>query len=100
MSQGHAPAFDDDTVYRRTDKGRAALLALPATLSQASVGFLARVNGFTDLRTLLDQEGDDESQADVAQAIEALLAQHFIEVVPPAAPPIGAAGTHTGALAA
>lgn len=89
MSHRPAPAFDDDTVYRRTDKGRAALLALPATLSEASAGLLARVNGFTALRTLLDQDGDHA--AEVAEAIHALLQGQLIEVVPPAQPPLGAA---------
>jgi hypothetical protein len=91
----HVPedALADDVVYRRTDKGRAALLTLPATLSPASLGFLARVNGFTDLRTLRDR--DDEGGAQGTEDIGALLVQGLIEVVnPDLSPPH--AGPFTG----
>jgi hypothetical protein len=84
----HVPedALADDVVYRRTDKGRAALLTLPATLSPASLGFLARVNGFTDLRTLRDR--DDEGGAQGSEDIGALLALGLIEVVTPDLSPL------------
>jgi hypothetical protein len=84
MSHGLEHAFDDETVYRRTDRGRAALLSRPDHLSHPALGFLARVNGFTDLRTLLDQDGG--SGAHAALVIESLLQQRLIEVVPPPAP--------------
>ena len=101
MPRGLDHAFGDETVYRRTHKGRAALLSHPSNLSQQALGFLARVNGFTQVRALLDRDGDGGMQ--VAPTIEALLRQHLIEVVPPPLPPISAtaeARDDTGAVAA
>lgn len=95
MSPGLDHAFDDETVYRRTQKGRVALLGQASSLSHQALGFLARVNGFTQLRTLLDQDGDAGPQ--LVPTIEALLRQQLIEVVPPPMPP---ARGDSGAVAA
>jgi hypothetical protein len=88
MSHGLDPAFDDETVYRRTDKGRAALLGQPAVLPPSALALLARVNGFTGLGTLLDQQGRGEPQ--VAEVVGLLLSHGLIEAVAPL--PSGLAG--------
>jgi hypothetical protein len=96
--QAQEHAFDEDTVYRRTRQGGAALLSLPSTLSETALALLARVNGFTDLGTLVDQEGDALPQ--VAPAVEALLQQQLIEAVAPTLPPAAVMRAAAGTFAA
>lgn len=98
MPHAHEDALADHVVYRRTDKGRATLLSPPATLSPASLGFLARVNGFTDLRTLRDR--DDEGGAQGSEDIGALLRLGLIEAVAPTSSLHSVPGTSETALGA
>ena len=74
-----AEMFSDEAVYRRTVRGQRALLRLEGTVTAPAHRALARVNGFTDLRSLIELAPGDASE--IAQAIRQLFAEELIELV-------------------
>jgi len=74
-----AEMFSDEAVYRRTTLGQRELLRSGGTLSTPELRVLARVNGFTDLRCLVELAPTDVTG--IAQAIRELVSQKLIEMV-------------------
>lgn len=74
-----AEMFTDEAVYRRTTLGQRELLRSANAMATPELRVLARVNGFTDLRSLAELAPADVSG--MARAIRALLAQGLIERV-------------------
>ena len=74
-----AEMFSDEAVYRRTTLGQRELLRSIGTMATPELRVLARVNGFTDLRSLVELVPADASG--MARAIRELLSQELIERV-------------------
>jgi hypothetical protein len=75
----NAEMFSDEAVYRRTTLGQRELLRSGGTLSTPGLRVLTRVNGFTDLRSLVELAPADVGA--IAQAIRELVSQNLIELV-------------------
>ena len=74
-----AEMFSDEAVYRRTMLGQRELVRSAGTMSTPELRVLARVNGFTDLRSLVELAPADASG--MARAIRELVSQELIERV-------------------
>ena len=72
--------LSDDAVYRRTRSGQRRLLACADPSSSPSLRMLARVNGFTNLRSLVEMAPSEAR--DIARSVRELFAQQLIELVP------------------
>ena len=79
-----AEMFSDEAVYRRTMLGQRELVRSASTMSTPELRVLARVNGFTDLRSLVELAPADASG--MARVIRALVSQELIERVDRTAP--------------
>jgi len=78
-----AEMLSDEAIYRRTRLGQRELLRSDGTAASPELRVLARVNGFTDLRCLVELAPADASA--IARAIQRLVAQRWIERVDDAA---------------
>lgn len=78
-----AEMFSDEAVYRRTTLGQRELLRSASTMSTPELRVLARVNGFTDLRSLVELAPADAGG--MARAIRDLVSRQLIERVDPSA---------------
>jgi hypothetical protein len=80
-----AELLSDSAVYRRTQRGQRKLLSAEDPGSTPELRILARVNGYTDLRQLVELAPKDALQ--IGQAIQRLVAQGLIEFVEDVASP-------------
>lgn len=74
-----AEMFSDEAIYRRTTREQQELLRSDSTSMTPAHRVLARVNGFTDLRSLIELSPGDASE--MVQAIRQLFADELIELV-------------------
>ena len=74
--------LSDDAVYRRTRRGQRRLLACDDSSSSPALQVLARVNGYTNLRNLVDMAPAEARH--IARAVRELFADELIELVPQA----------------
>ena len=71
--------LSDDIIYRRTQQGQQAILRLTFDTPTLAERVLARVNGFTDLRRLIDLS--PESSVEIGSAVRELLERGLITPV-------------------
>ena len=69
----------DSAVYRRTQQGQRRLICAEGSSETLELRVLARVNGFTNLRQLVDLAPQDAMQ--IGHAIQRLVQHGFIEFV-------------------
>jgi hypothetical protein len=82
MSSSHptrAELLSDSAVYRRTRRGQRELLRADDFTASPALRILARINGFTDLRRLIDLAPGDVRE--LAASLEQLLDDGLIELV-------------------
>jgi hypothetical protein len=82
MSSPHptrAELLSDSAVYRRTRRGQRELLRADDFSAAPALRILARINGFTDLRRLIDLAPGDVRE--LAASLEQLLDDGLIELV-------------------
>ena len=72
-----AEVLSDSAIYRRTHRGQRELLQSGDYAATTSTRILARVNGYTDLRSLIDLAPDDAPA--IGNAILQLLDRGLIE---------------------
>jgi hypothetical protein len=86
LGPSSAELMSDSAVYRRTPAGQRALLRADGSRRPAEMRLLARFNGYTDLRRLIDLSPGDARE--MPGAIRQLFAEGLIElVVEPASEP-------------
>jgi hypothetical protein len=71
--------MSDSAIYRRTALGQRELLRAPDPSATVALRLLARVNGYADLRRLVDLSPADARE--MPGAITALFAEGLIELV-------------------
>jgi hypothetical protein len=76
-----AVLLDDGAVYRRTTLGQRELLRRFDDASSVSMRLLARVNGYTQLRSLVELAPDDARE--FAKVIPDLVGRGFLELIAP-----------------
>ena len=74
-----AELMSDSAIYRRTTQGQRELLRAPDPSGTAALRLLARLNGYTDLRRLIDMAPADTRE--LGKAIEQLFNDGLIELV-------------------
>ncbi len=74
-----AELMSDSAIYRRTMQGQRELLRVPDPSATPALRLLARLNGYTDLRRLIDMAPGDAR--DLGKAIEQLFNDGLIELV-------------------
>lgn len=74
-----AQALSDEAIYRRTDLGQRELIRLGEERLSMSGRILARINGYTDLRRLIDLSPEDPQV--IGTAVLDLLGRKLIEKV-------------------
>lgn len=74
-----AELMSDSAIYRRTPQGQRELLRAGDPSATAALRLLARVNGFTDLRRLIDLAPGDARE--LTRAIRQLFDDGLIELV-------------------
>jgi hypothetical protein len=72
--------LSDEAVYRRTRRGQRALLAADELSNEPMLRILARVNGYTNLRSLVEMAPGEAGA--IARAVRQLFADDLIELVP------------------
>lgn len=78
-SKSSAELMSDSAIYRRTALGQRELLRAPDPSATPALRLLARINGYTDLRRLVDLAPADSRH--LAKAIEKLFSEGLIELV-------------------
>jgi|GEM_PF-2065748 len=78
-ARSSAELMSDSTIYRRTARGQRELLRAPDPSATPALRLLARFNGYTDLRRLVDLAPGDA--AGMAHAITQLFSDGLIELV-------------------
>ena len=74
-----AELMSDSAIYRRTSLGQRELLRAPDPSATSALRLLARLNGYTDLRRLIDLAPADNRQ--LGKAIAQLFNDGLIELV-------------------
>jgi hypothetical protein len=74
-----AELMSDSAIYRRTSHGQRALLRAPDPSATPALRLLARLNGYTDLRRLIDLAPADARE--MPRAIAQLFNDGLIELV-------------------
>jgi hypothetical protein len=74
-----AELMSDSAIYRRTTQGQRELLRVPDPAATPTLRLLARLNGYTDLRRLIDMAPGDARE--LGKAIEQLFNDGLIELV-------------------
>jgi hypothetical protein len=74
-----AELLSDSAVYRRTLRGQRELLRADDFSASPALRVLARINGFTDLRRLIDLAPGDARE--LAASLERLLDDGLVELV-------------------
>ena len=74
-----AELMSDSAIYRRTTQGQRELRRTPDPSGTAALRLLARLNGYTDLRRLIDMAPGDARE--LGKAIEQLFNDGLIELV-------------------
>ena len=80
-SLSRAELLDDAAVYRRTTLGQRELLRRFDDASSVAMRLLARVNGYTQLRSLVELSPDDARF--FAAVIPELVGRGFLELIRP-----------------
>ena len=75
----NAELMSDSAIYRRTARGQRELLRAADPAATPALRLLARFNGYTDLRRLIDLAPGDSRE--VSQAIQQLFGEGLIELV-------------------
>ncbi len=78
-ARSSAELMSDAAIYRRTSKGQRELLRAVDPSATAGLRLLARLNGYTDLRRLIDLSPGDARE--MPRAIERLFGDGLIELV-------------------
>ncbi|HEY9025147.1 MAG TPA: hypothetical protein VIP05_12665 [Burkholderiaceae bacterium] len=78
-ARSSAELMSDSAIYRRTARGQRELLRAPDPSATPALRLLARFNGYTDLRRLVDLAPADA--AGMARAITQLFNDGLIELV-------------------
>jgi len=78
-SRSSAELMSDSAIYRRTQRGQRELLRAPDSSATPALRLLARFNGYTDLRRLVDLAPADARE--MARGIEQLFNDGLIELV-------------------
>ena len=81
VAMSRAELMSDSAIYRRTSRGQKALLRADDLAASPALRLLARLNGYTDLRRLIDLAPGDAR--DLPRAIQALFDAGLIELVEP-----------------
>ena len=81
VSMSTAELMSDSAIYRRTSRGQRALLRSEDPTASPGLRLLARLNGYTDLRRLIDLAPGDAR--DLPRAIQGLFDDGLIELVEP-----------------
>ena len=76
-----ASLLDDGAVYKRTDLGQRELLRHFDDTSSAAMRMLARVNGYTQLRQLIELAPDDAHA--LTKVLPELVERGFVELLDP-----------------
>jgi len=71
--------MSDSAIYRRTGLGQRELLRAPDPSATPALRLLARLNGYTDLRRLIDLAPADARE--LARAVRQLFDDGLIELV-------------------
>ena len=79
LKKTSAELMSDSAIYRRTALGQRELLRAPDPSATPALRLLARLNGYTDLRRLIDLAPADNRQ--LGEAIEKLFNEGLIELV-------------------
>ena len=79
MGTSASVLLSDDAVYIRTRRGQAALVAADDASKDPSLRLLAQVNGFTNLRTLVEMAPNDTRA--IGSSILKLFAAELIQLV-------------------
>ena len=79
-----ADLLSDSAIYKRTARGQRELLRVDDPGATAALRLLSRVNGYTELRRLIDLAPGDA--ASLGRVIPELLGEHLIERVDPDEP--------------
>ncbi len=74
-----AELVSDSAIYRRTNQGQRELLRAPDPAGTPALRLLARLNGYTDLRRLIDLAPADARE--LSKAIVQLFNDGLIELV-------------------
>jgi hypothetical protein len=74
-----AELMSDSAIYRRTSQGQRELLRAPDPSATPTLRILARFNGYTDLRRLIDLAPADARE--LTKAVVQLFGDGLIEVV-------------------
>ncbi len=74
-----AELMSDSAIYKRTTRGQRELLRAPDPSATPALRLLARLNGYTDLRRLVDLSPGDARE--MAHAIRQLFNDGLIELV-------------------
>ena len=78
-TKSSAELMSDSAIYRRTTRGQRELLRVPDPSATPALRLLARLNGYTDLRRLIDLAPGDARE--LGKAIEQLFNDGLIELV-------------------
>ncbi len=78
-TKSSAELMSDSAIYRRTTQGQRELLRAADPSATAALRLLARLNGYTDLRRLIDLAPGDARE--LGKAIEQLFTNGLIELV-------------------
>ena len=78
-TKSSAELMSDSAIYRRTTQGQRELLRVPDPAATPALRLLARLNGYTDLRRLIDMAPGDARE--LGKAIEQLFNDGLIELV-------------------
>ena len=78
-TKSSAELMSDSAIYRRTTQGQRELLRAPDPAATPALRLLARLNGYTDLRRLIDMAPGDARE--LGKAIEQLFNDGLIELV-------------------
>ncbi|MDP9123017.1 MAG: hypothetical protein M3N82_00170 [Pseudomonadota bacterium] len=78
-TRSSAELLSDSAIYRRTPRGQRELLRAPDPAATPTLRILARLNGYTDLRRLIDLSPGDARE--MGHAIGQLFNDGLIEFV-------------------
>ena len=74
-----AELMSDSALYRRTTRGQRELLRAPDPSGTVALRLLARLNGYTDLRRLVEMAPADARE--LSKAVQQLFDEGLIELV-------------------
>src|ERR1700761_1618539 len=78
-TKSSAELMSDSAIYRRTARGQRELLRAPDPSGTVALRLLARLNGYTDLRRLVEMAPADARE--LSKAVQQLFDDGLIELV-------------------